>query len=92
MKQTHSPLPWREEYGQVESAKGAVVAKRESSADIKPTERDANMHYIVTACNAYPELVALLNKCCVLAYDEKFADLLPFGLAEELRAYNEETK
>lgn len=57
----HTALPWTLDYGQVHSPDGEVVAKRGSDANILPTERDANMRYIVTACNAYPQLLAALK-------------------------------
>lgn len=64
MTAAHTPLPWHYVYGAVWTTPdgpedgGACIATRHSDAPILPWVRDANLAYIVRACNAYPALEA----------------------------------
>lgn len=60
-KSTHTPLPWRHEDGEVKAGE-ATVARADRGPNgfrIKPVTRDANMAFIVRACNAHEELLAV---------------------------------
>lgn len=60
--QNHTPLPWivsTQNERLILSAKGDAVAT--VLAGIPFAEQDANAAFIVTACNAYPELVEALQ-------------------------------
>jgi hypothetical protein len=65
MTTEHSPLPWRilyEKNGLIGEADGAPIGHIGSDLlNIKGRD-EANAEYIVRACNAFPELVALLEE------------------------------
>jgi hypothetical protein len=65
MSMPHSPLPWRmiSDLGgvRVVDARNGRISRVSSSHFGGPEDHKAQAQYIVTACNAYPQLVAALR-------------------------------
>jgi len=85
-----TPLPWwRDEYGFIASGSSAdtyqMVASTNCSSELDIDEREANLEYILRACNSYRGTASVLENVeylCLKALDEHSKDAM--GLASDI--------
>lgn len=78
----HTPLPWVAEEGFVYAGNLRIAdCFCDDQPDLPPETEEANAAYIVTACNAYPELVRERDALLQAARDAAAKDAVDKALA-----------